>query len=99
MIFNLKFYQNFSTNTGDICDRWFDIKRKTGFSEMSDPKFIHYLLRSEDEKQTKKTKITDASVQTDRCSNLDRNQANRTGKIKMLLRINTKLYNYNFSFR
>lgn len=38
---------------GDICDRWFEIKKKTGFGEMSDPKFIHYLLRLEEERQAK----------------------------------------------
>ncbi|XP_060591554.1 uncharacterized protein LOC132746434 [Ruditapes philippinarum] len=80
---------------GDICDRWFDIKRKTGFSEMSDPKFIHYLLRSEDERQTKKTKITDASVQTDRCSNLDRNQANRTETSLDCIKVDPDRMNYN----
>ncbi|XP_053402794.1 uncharacterized protein LOC123548860 [Mercenaria mercenaria] len=55
---------------GDICDRWFDIKRKTGFGEMSDPKFIHYLLRSEEERQTKMTQINEAQVQTDNCDSL-----------------------------
>lgn len=46
-----------------------------GFGEMSDPKFIHHLLWSEDEKHQKKTQTNDVSVQTDKCWNSDREQA------------------------
>jgi len=36
---------------GDICDWWLQLKSRAGYEEMSDPAFIHYLLRKEEARQ------------------------------------------------
>lgn len=34
-----------------MCERWMKIKNQTGFGEMTDPQFVQYLLRLEEERQ------------------------------------------------
>jgi len=49
--------------TGDICDRWLDVKNRTGFVEMTDPKFVHYLLRLEETRQERMNAIEQTAQQ------------------------------------
>ncbi|XP_052231986.1 uncharacterized protein LOC127845224 isoform X2 [Dreissena polymorpha] len=70
---------------GEICDRWLQVKRRTGFGDMSDPTFVHYLLRLEEARQVHVN--SDASCQgcpfnvvdgTSRPSSVTELQANNT---------------------
>ncbi|KAL4235059.1 hypothetical protein ACF0H5_006697 [Mactra antiquata] len=36
---------------GEMCDKWMKIKNQTGFGEMTDPQFLQYLMRLEEERQ------------------------------------------------
>ncbi|WAR12223.1 hypothetical protein MAR_026403, partial [Mya arenaria] len=50
---------------GEIIDQWLEIKRKTGYGEMSDPDFVHYLLRLEERRQDMVTKARAANLDLD----------------------------------